>query len=288
MGALDRLVRSLDLAPVAPDAFVGPSHDEGLPRVFGGLLAAQALVAAARTVEVGDVHALHVWFLRPGDPARPVRYDVARLRDGRSLAARQVGASQDGRALAVATASFCRPADGPDHALPMPAVDPPESLPGFAERTAPYAGGLGDAGSRPRPVDTRFVTPGPFERRPGQVLPPAARVWVRADGRLGDDPVLHAAVVAYASDLTVLDTIRLPHGISAENRDDLVLLTLNLALWFHRPMRADEWALYDQQSPSAWGGRGLARGSIFTAAGDLAVSVVQESLARWPEGSDEG
>ena len=275
--AVDALCALLDLEPIEVNIFRGVSPDEQRQRVFGGQVAGQALVAATRTVEPGrDVHSLHAYFLRPGDPTVPILYEVDRIRDGRSFTTRRVVAIQHGKAIFNLQASFHVPEEGLDHQAPMPDVPPPEDLPDFTTRMAPYQEAMGDWFHRPRPIDMRYVDWNPPDRR--EPLPPYQRVWLRADGALPADPVLHACVLTYASDMTVLDTALLPHGGSVG--EPIFMATLDHAMWFHRPFRADEWLLYDQDTPSASGARGLGRGSIFTHDGHLAVTVVQEGLIR--------
>jgi len=278
--ALDSLVDLLDLEPIEVNIFRGRSPDEKRQRVFGGQVAGQALVAAGRTVARGTVHSLHAYFLRAGDPAVPILYEVDRIRDGRSFTTRRVVAIQHGRAIFNLSASFHVTEEGLDHQLAMPSVADPETLPTFQERMAPWKERLGDWYTQPRPIDTRYVEPLP-DRSLGS-RPPRQQVWMRADGGLPDNPLLHACVVAYASDMTLLDSILLPHGVSWG--DGVVMMaSLDHAMWFHRPFRADDWLLYDQESPSAFGARGLARGSIFTRSGTLVVSVAQEGLVRVPK-----
>jgi acyl-CoA thioesterase-2 len=276
--AVDGLVRLLDLEPIEVNLFRGVSPDEERQRVFGGQVAGQALVAAARTVEPGRaVHSLHAYFLRPGDPTVPILYEVDRIRDGRSFTTRRVVAVQHGRAIFNVQASFQVHEDGLEHQSPMPEAPRPEDLPDFKERMAPYQEELGDWYLRPRPIDTRHADWNPPDRR--EPLPPHQRVWLRADGRLPDDPVLHACVLTYASDMTLLDTALLPHGGTFGDAG-MFMASLDHAMWFHRPFRADEWLLYSQDTPTASEGRGLGRGLIYTADGRLAVSVVQEGLIR--------
>jgi acyl-CoA thioesterase-2 len=278
--ALDELVKLLDLEPIEVNIFRGLSPDEDRQRVFGGQVAGQALVAAARTIdERFHVHSLHAYFLRPGDPMVPILYDVDRIRDGRSFATRRVVAIQHGRAIFNLAASFHVEEPGLDHQFPMPDdVPDPEALPDFRSRMAPYRERLGDWYDRPRAIDTRMVDfRAPGDRTP---RPPRQQVWLRADGALPDDPVLHACVVAYASDMTLLDTTLVPHGMPNWDEGGIMMASLDHAMWFHRPFRADEWLLYDQDSPSTSGGRGLARGLIYAKDGDLVVSVMQEGLIR--------
>jgi acyl-CoA thioesterase-2 len=276
--AVDALVKLLDLEPIEVNLFRGVSPDEDRQRVFGGQVAGQALVAAARTVDPGRaVHSLHAYFLRPGDPTVPILYEVDRLRDGRSFTTRRVVAIQHGKAIFNLQASFQVPEEGLEHQAPMPETTPPEELPDFKERMGPYQDTLGEWYHRPRPIDTRHADWSPPDRK--EPLPPHQRVWLRADGRLPDDPVLHACVLTYASDMTLLDTALLPHGGSWDE-SSIFMASLDHAMWFHRPFRADEWLLYSQDTPTAQAGRGLGRGIIFTRDGRVAVTVVQEGLIR--------
>jgi acyl-CoA thioesterase-2 len=278
--ALDDLVKLLDLEPIEVNLFRGRSPDENRQRVFGGQVAGQALVAAARTVgEPGrQVHSLHAYFLRPGDPNVPIVYEVDRIRDGRSFSTRRVVAIQHGRAIFNLQASFHDFEPGPDHQVAMPSDLPaPESLADFRTRMAPFKEQMGDWYERPRPIDIRYVDGDPMQRRGNAAN--GQRVWMRADGRLPDDSTLHLCIVTYASDMTLLDTTLAPFGLGWDS-PGLQLASLDHAMWFHRPFRADEWLLYDQVAVSNSGGRGLAGGAIYSAAGSLVVSVVQEGLTR--------
>ena len=281
--ALDDLIELLELEQLEVNLFRGVSPDEDRQRVFGGQVAGQALVAAGRTVEHGEVHSLHAYFLRPGDPQVPIVYDVDRIRDGRSFTTRRVVAIQHGRAIFNLAASFHVAEPGPEHQRPMPEAPDPESLSTFQEKLAPYldrfSPAMADWLRRERPIDTRsaglphWVDPVPREREPRQ------QVWIKANGALPDDPLLHACVVAYASDLTLLDTAVMPHTSSWDD-EHFMIASLDHAMWFHRPFRADEWLLYDQNSPSVQGARGLAEGFIFRRDGGLAITVIQEGLVR--------
>ena len=278
--ALDDLVKLLDLEPIEVNIFRGRSPDENRQRVFGGQVAGQALVAATRSIEDPSrfVHSLHAYFLRPGDPYVPILYEVDRIRDGKSFATRRVVAIQHGRAIFNLQASFHIIEPGPDHQIPMPQDLPePETLPDWKTRMAPYKDRLGEWYERDRPIDLRFIDGDPFSRdgKPAD----GQRVWLRADGALPDDPTLHACIATYASDMTLLDTTVLPFGLSWES-PGMQMASLDHAMWFHRPFRADEWLLYDQRAISSGSGRGLAGGAIFTHDGTLAVTVVQEGLAR--------
>jgi acyl-CoA thioesterase-2 len=276
--ALDGLLELLDLEPIEVNIFRGVSPDEERQRVFGGQVAGQALVAAGRTVDPDRrVHSLHAYFLRPGDPHIPILYEVDRIRDGKSFTTRRVVAIQHGQAIFHLSASFHVDEEGFDHHDPIPDVPGPDELPTFQDRVKAMGGDVPEWFTRPRPIDTRNVQE-PWRTEGREASEPRQQVWMRADGTLPDDPMLHACVLAYASDMTLLDSILLPHrGVQWEA---LMMASLDHAMWFHRPFRADEWFLYDQSSPSAAGARGLARGSIFRPDGTLAVSVMQEGLVR--------
>ncbi len=277
--ALDDLIALLDLESIEVNVFRGVSPEENRQRVFGGQVAGQALVAAVRTVDDAErrVHSLHAYFLRPGDPAVPILYLVDRIRDGRSFTTRRVVAVQHGQAIFNLQASFQVAEAGLDHSATMPEVPAAETLPDFRTRMAPYKEVMGDWYDRPRPIDIRYVDGGPFDRK--ETSSSTQRVWLRADGRLPDDPVLHQCIATYASDMTLLDTVAMPHGLSWDDQG-VQMASLDHAMWFHRPFRADEWLLYDQFTPSSSNSRGLATGAIYTADGRLALTVVQEGLLR--------
>ena len=277
--ALDELVSILDLEELEVNIFRGRSPQEDRQRVFGGQVAGQALVAAGRTVEQGVVHSLHAYFLRPGDPKIPILYEVDRIRDGKSFTTRRVVAIQHGQAIFHLSASFQRPEEGLEHQIPMPQTPDPDELPAGKGRFAKAPPDLPEEMrkwlQRPRPIEIRPVEAIDYfhpEKRP-----PHQRVWIRADGKLPDDLMLHQCVVAYASDMTLLDTTILPHGISWFDQR-FQMASLDHAMWFHRPFRADDWLLYAQESPSASGARGFTQGRLFSRDGMLVVSVVQEGL----------
>jgi acyl-CoA thioesterase-2 len=277
---VDGLVRLLDLEPIEKDIFRGGSPEVSLQRVFGGQVAGQALVAAGRTVPPErPVHSLHAYFLRSGDPSVPIVYLVDRLRDGRSFTSRRVVAVQHGDAIFSLSASFQKVEGGLDHQGAMPEAPDPETLPTLAERYAPYADQLGMLARIPRPIDLRYVDDPPFVRRiSGERGEPHTKVWMRADGVLPDDPLVHLCALTFASDFTLLDSVLMTHGMAWMT--DVKGASLDHAMWFHRPFRADEWLLYESESPSASGGRGLATGRIWTRDGRHVVSVVQEGLVR--------
>lgn len=276
---LDRLVALLDLERIEENIFRGVSPAESPVRVFGGQVAGQALVAAGRTVPPERrVHSLHSYFIRGGDPTVPIVYEVDRIRDGRSFTTRRVVAVQHGKAIFALSASFQLDEDGMDHFEPMPSVPSPDTLPTYAESAAGYLEKVGMA-RLPRPIDIRYVTEPPWRARedgPGEAR---SQVWMRADGKLPDDDMLHVCVLAYASDMTLLDSVLVRHGVYW-GTDKLLGASLDHAMWFHRRFRADEWFLYDCESPSASGARGLATGRFYAQDGRLVATVVQEGLLR--------
>ncbi len=277
--ALSDLLALLDLEPIEVNIFRGANTDEDRLRVFGGQVAGQALVAAGRTVDRGEVHSLHSYFLRPGDPAAPILYEVDRIRDGRSFLTRRVVAIQHGRAIFNLQCSFHVPEEGIAHEFPMPEVPDPESLPTVEERLAPFREQMeGWWFDRPRPIDQRFIGDLPWMRS-GTAKEPCQQLWLKTDGKMPDDPLMHAAVMAYASDMTLYDSILQPHQIRWQDQH-FMGASLDHCMWFHRPFRADEWLLYDTDSPVAAQGRGLARGFLFDRSGKLCVSLVQEGLVR--------
>jgi acyl-CoA thioesterase-2 len=278
---LDRLVDLLDLEQIELDIFRGRSPSDHRQRVFGGQVAGQALVAAGRTVPADrPVHSMHAYFIRPGDPAIPLVYIVDRVRDGRSFTTRRVSAIQHGKAIFTLSASFHHAEPGPSHALPMPDVPAPETVAPAWERWEKLFGQAARDASRDNPIDLRFIGPLSYEaQRDPSLRTDHNLVWLRADGELPDDPLLHVCLMTYASDMTLLDTVLLRHGLSWAD-GQTTGASLDHAMWFHRPFRADRWLLYAQESPAAGGARGLARGEVFTADGDLVVSVMQEGLIR--------
>ncbi len=281
---LDAVIRQLDLERLGPDLFRGGSRDSGTPSVYGGQVVAQALVAAERTVDGRVPHSLHAYFLLPGDVAAPIEYRVERLRDGGTFSARRVVAAQGGRTIFAMIASLQVPKTGLEHAAAMPAVPAPESLPSYPDLRERW---LAEAA----PVDPRIAAVlragRAFEFRPvdpQNPLRPAPReprqaFWFRAAGPVPDEPGLHRALIAYASDTALAGTPLRPH---ARAWPQVKLASIDHALWLHRPARVDDWLLYAMDSPSAQSGRGLARGEIFDRAGRLVASVAQEVLVRDP------
>jgi acyl-CoA thioesterase-2 len=279
--ALKELLDLLDLEQIEVNIFRGRSPEEHQQRVFGGQVAGQALVAAGRTVpSERHVHSLHAYFIRPGDPSVPLVYTVDRVRDGRSFTTRRVSAVQHGKVIFTLSASFQILEDGPSHQASMPQVPAPEELPTFRERMEEIFGPQDNDVFRRRPFDLRHVTPLTWEAaRDPSLIGPESKVWLRVDGELPDDPLLHVCLMTYASDMTLLDTVLLNHGLAWGDKKTMGA-SLDHAMWFHRPFRADEWLLYAQDTPNASGARGLARGQVFTREGELVVSVVQEGLIR--------
>jgi acyl-CoA thioesterase-2 len=267
----------LDLEPIEVNIFRGRHLPGNRDRVFGGQVAAQALVAASRTVEVGRVHSLHAYFLRPGDPDTPILYDVDRIRDGRSFTTRRVVAIQHGAAIFNLACSFHVEELGLEHGAPMPEVPGPDEL--APARAVPPDRPVGaplkyldDHG-----LEIRFVDGPPWER---PTLPRGReQLWLRAREPLGDEPIVHVAIATFASDLTLISTILQQHAISPWTTDHFAA-SLDHCMWFHRPFRADEWLFYDQTSPAAHGALGLSLGSLYDQQGTLVASVAQEGLVR--------
>jgi len=283
-GAVRELLEILDLEPLEVNLFRGRSPQSRWQRVFGGQVIGQALVAACRTVdEVAKrpPHSLHAYFLLAGDPKVPIVYEVDRIRDGKSFTTRRVIAIQHGHAIFSMSVSFHVDEPGLSHQAPMPQVPGPDTLPDDAElRKAVLA-------RMPEPVRRYYERERPIELRPveldrylGKTTPDGKfHVWIRAIERLPEEPAIHQCVLAYASDMMLLDAATIPHGRTLFE-PGIMAASLDHALWFHRPFRADEWLLYAQDSPSAGGARGFSRGMIFAADGTLVASVAQEGMIR--------
>ena len=278
--ALLRLLALLDLEKIEDNIFRGVSPPEPVQRVFGGQVLAQALVAATRTVDPArPCHSFHAYFLRAGDPAVPILYEVDRSRDGASFTARRVVAIQHGVPIFTLAASFQRVETGFEHQSQMPVAPPPETLeddqqvllrdPGLSDGMRAWVG-------RERAFETRSVLGRGIGDRPAR--PALDHIWLKTRGPLPDDPAIHRALLAFVSDMSLLDTALLPHGKSIFS--DVKVASLDHAMWFHRPFRADDWLLYVQDSPSASGARGFNRGAIYTRDGVLVASVAQEGLIR--------
>ena len=278
---VDQLIRLLDLEAIEVNIFRGISPQDRSQRVFGGQVLGQALVAATRTVEDRLCHSLHAYFLLPGDPKVPILYEVDRSRDGGSFSSRRVVAIQHGRPIFHMAVSFQVEEAGLEHQIDPPDVPPPEDLPSEDDFRRQIADQV------PPQYREHFLRQRPIELRPTdradifrpEKRPPHQAVWVRATGTLPDDIALQQCVLAYASDMTLLDTALMPHGVSWFS-DEMQMASLDHAMWFHRRFRADEWLLYVQDSPSASGARGFNRGLIYTRDGRLIASVAQEGLMR--------
>ena len=278
---VDELIALLDLEAVEVNIFRGNSPKDRSQRVFGGQVLGQALVAASRTVENRSCHSLHAYFLVGGDPKVPILYEVDRSRDGASFSSRRVVAIQHGRQIFHLSASFQIDEKGLEHQFDMPDVPTPEELGSEDDFRREVADRI------PQQYREHFLRKRPIELRPTDPddifhptkRPPRQTVWVRASARLPDDVALHQCVLAYASDMTLLDTSLLPHGVGWFD-ETIQMASIDHAMWFHRPFRVDEWLLYVQDSPSAYGARGFNRGLVFTRDGRLVASVAQEGLMR--------
>jgi len=279
---LDRLLELLDLETIGEDVFRGPSQDLGWGTVFGGQVLGQALSAAGRTVDVNrHAHSLHAYFLRPGDPTRPISYHVERTRDGSSFSTRRIRAHQNGPPIFFMAASFQRPESGLDHQAAMPGVPGPDGLASYDELTRRYLPLASE------PLRSSLDIEWPFEMRPVEVIDPlspqptapVSHLWLRSAGKLPDDERVQRYLLAYTSDFSLLDTALAPHGRSYW-QGDLKMASIDHAMWFHRPFRADEWLLYAMDSPNACGSRGLVRGQLYDRSGRLVASTAQEGMIR--------
>jgi acyl-CoA thioesterase II len=282
--AVQQLVDTLDLEPLELNLFRGRSPQSSWQRVFGGQVIGQALVAACRTVEdvaIRPPHSLHAYFLIGGDPKVPIIYEVDRIRDGKSFRTRRVVAIQHGHAIFSMSVSFQPEEEGLSHQIKMPDVPMPDALPDETEMRERIWPLMPDAVrryyERERPLELRPVE---YDRYFGKPREDGRfHMWIRATGRLPDEPAIHQCVLAYASDMTLLDAALIPHARSVFS-EDIMAASLDHALWFHRPFRADEWLLYAQDSPNLSASRGFSRGLIFSADGTLVASVAQEGLLR--------
>ncbi|WP_030514627.1 acyl-CoA thioesterase II [Nocardia sp. NRRL WC-3656] len=279
-GDLAVLLGLLELEEIGEDVFLGHHPEKVWSRTFGGQLVAQAIIAAGRTVGPGrPVHAVNAHFVRGGDVRKPIEYRVERHRDGRAFANRTVTAYQDDQELFVMLAAFQDWAKGLEHASPQPQVPDPDGLPRVEESFSGFEDKLQMFVQAPHPIDMRYTNdPAWILKGTGGTLN-HNRVWMKADGELPDDPLIHVATLGYSSDTTVLDSIITTHGLSW-GHDRIVAATVNHSIWFHRPFRFDDWALYATQSPVAAGSRGLATGHFYSRAGELLATVVQEGVIR--------
>ena len=275
-----------DLGEYEADVFIGRSQPMPHGRVFGGQVLAQSVIAAGRTVADLEgaprrIHSLHGYFLRPGDADHRIRFAVQRLRDGHSFSVRRVQAIQNGQPILSMITSFQTDAVGLDHQDHVPAAPDPERLETLAEVFAGMDNPQANFWSRDRAIDLRHVE-GAIYIRPGRQLASRQSVWLKAIGQMPDDPLVNAAVLAYCSDYSLLEPVLRRHGLAWSDRR-LRVASLDHAMWFHRPGRADEWTLYTQSSPSASNGRGLAAGRMFNADGVLLATVAQEGMMRLKE-----
>ena len=279
--AVEDLLKILDLEQHEVNLFRGQIPKSGWQRVFGGQVIGQSLVAARRTVDGRHPHSLHGYFMRPGDPKVPIIYEVDRIRDGKSFTTRRVVAIQHGQAIFAMSASFQVDEGGFDHQAAMPDVPGPDQLPSEDDVKAELLSRM------PEPMRTYYERERPIDMRPVEInrymsrepMEPQFHVWIRITGRLPDDPAIHQCVLAYASDMTLLDTSLVPHGRTVFD-PTIQGASIDHAMWFHRPFRADEWLLYAQDTPNAGGARGFSRGLIFQQDGTLIASVAQEGLIR--------
>lgn len=273
------LLDLLDLESVGDDVFVGNHPEKVWSRTFGGQLVSQAIVAAGRTAGERPLHAINAHFVRGGDVKKPIEYHVERHRDGRALANRTVTASQDGQELFVMLAAFQDWGKGLEHAHEGPQVPDPETLPRIEESFTGFEDKLEMFINAPHPIDMRYTNdPAWILKGTGEKLN-HNRVWMRTDGTLPDDPLLHVAALGYSSDTTVLDSIITTHGLSW-GLDRILAATVNHSIWFHRPFRFDDWTLYATESPVAAGSRGLATGRFYSRSGELLATTVQEGVIR--------
>ncbi|KJR07101.1 acyl-CoA thioesterase [Gordonia sp. QH-12] len=276
------LLELLDLERVDDDLFIGQHGDQVMARTFGGQLLGQGVVAAGRTLVKGapPVHALHAHFIRGGDVTEPIEYHVDRYRDGRAFANRQVTAKQGDEVVFTMLVAFQDNSAGLEHAVEIPEVPYPEELPPLDEHFKGYEETIEAFVNALHPVDIRFANdPAWVMKGTGEKLT-HNRAWMKADGVLPDDPLMHVATMAYSSDTTVLDSIITTHGLSW-GHDRLFAATVNHSMWFHHDFRFDEWMLYATESPVAAGSRGLGSGRFFKRDGTLATSVVQEALIKY-------
>lgn len=274
------LPQMLNLEPQSEDVFLGYSPEDSWKRIYGGLVVSQSLLAAYATIEGRVCHSLHSYFLRPGDPKRPVEYAVERTRDGASFAVRRVTASQGGKRIFDLTCSFQTPEAGLEHQFPMPSVDPPEALAEEAQRWLDLGDIVPESARRfaasPQRIDARWICPPSFATGKSE---PFKAVWMRAKEPVGGGEAQQQATLAYASDMTFVETALRPHGLNYWS-EGLQTASLDHALWFHHPVDFNQWHLFVQDSPISSGGRGLVRGHLFRRDGLLVASAAQEGLIR--------
>jgi acyl-CoA thioesterase-2 len=276
------LEKLLQVTPIDQDAFEGVQPNLDAERVFGGQVLGQALVAAGRTVETGiHPNSTHARFLRAPNPQEPIVYQVTRVRDGASYMNRDVTATQSIGEVLSMSVSFHRQETGFEHTVAMPSVPDPESLVPFIERMAPYTERLSQWFQRPRAVEVRYVGKPPWEAFDHGETPHDSQVWMRAENIESDDPLIHAAALLYASDMTILDSAVMRHGL-AWDPHRVRAATLDHGMWFHASARADSWFLYDQVCPWTGNGRALATGAMYSQTGTRLATIVQEGVLRQP------
>ncbi len=274
----------LQVTPLDRDFFQGLQPYPDAERVFGGQLLGQALVAGGRSVEPGVLpHSTHSRFLRAPNATEPINYRVTRLRDGSSYFNREVTAEQNGQTVMTMSVSFHRHELGLEHSivLPMTDIPDPEDLPPFIERIQPYATQLSPWFQRPRPVDVRYIGDPPWEAVERGEFPDHSQVWMRSEPIDTIDPLIHAAAMMYTSDMTILDSVILRHGLGWDPKR-VRAATLDHGMWFHEHARADSWFMYDQQCPWTGNGRALTTGSMHTQDGRRLATIVQEAVLRTP------
>ena len=278
---LQQLIKVLDLKQINELSFEGISENLGFRHVFGGQVCGQALMAAYQSVDGLIAHSLHGYFLRPGDHSLPIQYEVQIIRDGSSFATRRIIARQHDKEIFTLTASFQKDEEGADHQFDMPESKSPNELSSELEIRRRFKHlipeKIRDEFTRDRPIEIRPVKP--IDYTNPDIRPPYKQNWFKAVSTLADDQALHHCILAYASDFGLLGTSMLPHGLSFAQKN-MQVASLDHAIWFHRPLRVDEWLLYDMDSPSASGGRGFNRGNIYNQKGELVASVCQEALIR--------
>ncbi|RYZ55063.1 MAG: acyl-CoA thioesterase II [Proteobacteria bacterium] len=280
--ALDKLLSLLDIKEIEKQVYLGHSEDLGFRNLFGGQVLGQALIAAGRTVEADrPPHSLHGYFIRPGNSEDPLYYEVDLIRSGRSFSTRRVVAKQNGLAIFSMSASFQAPESGLEHQIEMPSVPGPEGIASEQDRARQAAALIPEKSraqwTRERPIEYREINPmNPFQPK---VAEAKRQVWIKTAGALSDDPLLHRALLAYTSDFGLAGTALLPHGLSLM-KNDVMMASLDHAMWFHSDFRFDDWLLYTTESSVSHGARGFNQGKIFTRDGRLVVSVTQEGLMR--------
>lgn len=272
----------LEVTPIGADLYQGIQPNTDAQRVFGGQVLGQALVAGGRSVESGILpHSTHARFLRAPSPKEPITYRVIRVRDGASYFNREVTAEQSAGTVFTMSISFHRKESGMQHAVPMPPAPDPDSIEPFINRMEPYSDRLSQWFQRPRPIDVRYISSPPWEAADQGETPSESRVWMRSEPLDTNDPLIHAGALIYASDMTIMDSAVLTHGLGWFP-ERVRAATLDHGMWFHTSTRSDDWFLYDQECPWTGDGRALATGSMYTREGRRLATIVQEAVLRRP------